>query len=99
MSMKTSGRLHRIKFRIRKTFKMSWQAIRQKPMNPIRFLGVKDSTQSRMLMADNGVGDDITGTIQHLFDKGKLGDSITITLEEMAQNVWDEFEDWDGWQY
>lgn len=96
--MKTHAKLHRVRFRLRKTIKGIFAAFRN-PEKPKRLLLIKKSGMSRYCMDDmrEGVGEVIASTIQELFDEGQPGDKVTIILDEMNADEWDELEDWEGW--
>ena len=91
--MGSKVKLARFRFRLHKIY----VALR-KPENPKKILSIRRPGVGEYLHGvKDGVDDGIISTIQLLMDKGSVGDSVIITVDEMNADVFDSLEDWDGW--
>jgi len=93
MANKVLVKLARFRFRLQKI-----RAAFGKPDNPMKILSIRRPGVGEYL---HNIEDDedegITNTLQLLIDKGSVGDSVIITLDEMNANVFNAMNDWGGW--
>jgi len=93
MKPKVRQRFSRIRFRLKKL-----REILNEPTTPMRIIRVQRPGRGYFLGDVNkGLTDDLMDTIKTLMSEGKVGDSVTITLDIMDEDTYESLDDWQGW--